>query len=102
MLAMRKSTRFRRFLVAALSVSAAVLLGTVSLPHRHDDSAVSHPAQSCNFCRVQSTFSATTPTSSIALHKLPLVAREVIHFFLLPRTTAALRVSSPRAPPVFS
>ncbi len=92
----------QRVLAVALSFSAAALLIAVGLPHQHDGSAATHPAQSCRACKIQDGFAAA-PSSHHAspLSALP-AARTPQNASRIPHADVTVRPFAPRAPPAFS
>ena len=99
---MSHPTGFQRAITSALALSAAVLLATVGLPHRHDGSVAAHSANNCRVCKIHEGYSAV-PLASPDVRGLPALL-ELAEFVPSesPRAVRTTRQSSPRAPPILS
>lgn len=85
-----------------LGMSVAAFVCAATLPHRHDTSSVSHQAAACRLCKIEHSWSATTPPSAI-LSVPPTVTIGVAcgRTIVLERQPL-LDSASPRSPPVLS
>ena len=99
---MKRTTIFQRVTTAALCVAAVALFLTVSLPHHHDTSSVSHATQSCRICKIHEAFSVATTGSAIGQDHLASIVFDLFRGDPSPRPTVVVRSASPRAPPQLS
>src|SRR3989338_3683718 len=89
--AMKRSPWFHRLTILLASVTTLALFLTVSAPHSHDTSSISHQASTCRACRIQEGFVATPSTPAVVAHQPILVTRYFRGPFESPRATLVLR-----------
>ena len=99
---MRYTMRLQHRWLVALSVSAAVLLAAVGLPHHHDGAMASHPAQSCRVCKIQEDGAAAPAVFTLPQDLTVIVAGCAVCRSTPPRAALVVRRSIPRAPPALS
>jgi hypothetical protein len=96
---MKPASMLQRISFSLLALCAAAFMVVSALPHDHEGSHASHPAQACRLCKLENSYKAAPPPAAHAL-AAAVVAHAVTLDVAESLCTAAVDpAASPRAPP---